>query len=228
MSRPVVTVVVHHEKTRLGWLAAYLEQHWGQLQVLRSFADELPDPATLSGPVVVMGGVMGVADIPHLPWLAREVEWIGQVVRANHPYLGICLGGQLMAHALGHTVKGCEEGTMECGYYPTHVSTLPSHVYHWHQDGIYVTDQGCGDVECLGASAWKQGRTTQAIARFRALGTQFHPEVDPITIQQWLAADPAHTTLPCARPADTHLADHARYGAGQADWLAARLGQMWY
>ena len=67
MSRPVVTVVVHHEKTRLGWLAAYLEQHWGQLQVLRSFADELPDPATLSGPVVVMGGVMGVADIPHLP-----------------------------------------------------------------------------------------------------------------------------------------------------------------
>lgn len=71
------------------------------------------------------------------------------------------------------------------------------------------------------------GAHHQAIARFRALGTQFHPEVDPITIQQWLATDPAHTNLPCARPADTHLADHARYGAGQADWLAARLGQMW-
>lgn len=227
MPESSVLVITHTHGTRLGWLREYLSTRWGKLLLLRAFEDQLPDPESLRYPVVVMGGPMGVEDIPTLPWLQREVDWIGQLAHRHHPYLGICLGAQLLAHSLGHTVRTCEQGTMECGYYPTNNPGLPCHVYHWHQDGIYLTDQGCPVVSCLGSSQWKDHRTTQAFIRGPALGVQFHPEIDEQLISSWIARDADHLSRPQARPSQTHLLDHARFGAQQRHWLVKRLEELW-
>lgn len=227
MSSQSVVVITHTKNTRLGWLSQYLSKKWGNIIVLSAFEDEFPNPQTLRFPVVVMGGPMGVEDIPSLPWLAREVEWISKLMDQNHPYLGVCLGAQLMAHALGHTILTCDQGTMECGYYPTANEGLPCHVYHWHQDGIYLTSQGCQQAKCLGSSNWKNGKTTQALQRGPALGVQFHPEVDADLISTWVRRDAHDLSRPMARPAPTHLSDHERFGAQQRVWLSGKLDELW-
>lgn len=222
-----VVVITHTSGTRLGWLFDYLKHRWGNVLVHRAYSDELPDPEILRHPVVIMGGPMGVGDIPTLPWLAQEARWISNLLEKEHPMLGICLGAQLMAHSLGHTVRSCEDGTMECGYYPTQSEELPSHVYHWHQDGIYITSKGCQKLRCLGRSQWKQGQTTQGFVRGKAMGVQFHPEVDEYIITSWLAKDCTHPLRPYARPSYTHISDHLSFGPQQKQWLSSRLDQLW-
>jgi GMP synthase (glutamine-hydrolysing) len=190
--------------------------------------DPLPDPASLSSPVVVMGGAMGVADLPAFPWLRRECEWISLLLAQNHRLLGICLGAQLMAHALGACVQACSRGTVECGYTPTRASGLPDWVYHWHQDGIRLGSVDDPLLQCLGASTWQDGETSQGFVRGRALGVQFHPEVDAPMIDAWQASDPAFLGRPGARPAVSHHQDHHYHGAAVRAWLEAQLQRLWF
>jgi GMP synthase (glutamine-hydrolysing) len=68
--------------------------------------DEVPTDLDEIKVLVVLGGPMGVADIAggKYPFLAKEVEVIQRIIRADRPYLGICLGAQLLAHAAGAKV----------------------------------------------------------------------------------------------------------------------------
>ena len=65
--------------------------------------DALPPPAGIGG-VVIMGGAMGVHDTDEFPWLDTERRWISKAVTADVPVLGVCLGAQLLAAALGAAV----------------------------------------------------------------------------------------------------------------------------
>src|SRR6185503_9341043 len=68
--------------------------------------DEVPTDLDEIRVLVVLGGPMGVADIPSgkYPYLAKEVETLQRLVAADRPVLGICLGAQLLAHAAGAKV----------------------------------------------------------------------------------------------------------------------------
>jgi len=66
--------------------------------------DELPDWQDVDL-VVAMGGPMGTYEEVDHPWLAGEKQWIAQAVRARKPYLGVCLGAQLLAASLGGKVS---------------------------------------------------------------------------------------------------------------------------
>src|SRR4051794_5583528 len=99
----------------------------------------LPAPQEVAG-AVVMGGPMNVDEVDRFPALALEREWLAEAVRQELPLLGICLGAQLLARALGAEVGPAERP--EVGFAPVAVSApedpvlsglAPStEVLHWH------------------------------------------------------------------------------------------------
>jgi GMP synthase (glutamine-hydrolysing) len=136
---------------------------------------------------VVMGGPMNVDETARHPGLATEREWLAEAVRRDMPVLGICLGAQLLARALGAEVGAGKRA--ELGYAPVEIlvpddpligSLAPSTiVLHWH-----------GDVFDLPAETTHLARSTQTeVQAFRhgnAWGILFHPESDFALLEAWL------------------------------------------
>ena len=140
---------------------------------------ETPDPADVDF-LVVMGGPMSVNDEARLPWLAAEKEFIRRFLAAGKPALGICLGAQLFAAALGARVR--PNPVKEIGWFP--VEGLPTRepaafrfpaafdAFHWH-----------GETFALPPGAMHLARSraceNQAFQSGRAIGLQFHLETTP-------------------------------------------------
>jgi GMP synthase (glutamine-hydrolysing) len=137
---------------------------------------------------VVMGGPMNVDEVERFPALAAEREWLTEAVRRELPVLGICLGAQLLARALGAEVRAGEGP--EIGFAPIAVSDpgdpllgglAPStDVLHWHGD---VFDLPAG-ARPLASSARTEH---QAFRAGNAWGVLFHPEADLALVEAWLA-----------------------------------------
>lgn len=146
--------------------------------------DELLRPDLL----VVLGGPIGVNDTDRYPFLAAEKKAIAVRLRAGGPTLGICLGAQLIADALGARVA--PTGRTEIGYGPLKLTREGRRsalapldavdVLHWHGDQFEIPS---------GASrlAETPGFPNQAFsAGPRVLGLQFHLEADHAQIERWL------------------------------------------
>ncbi len=139
--------------------------------------------------VLAMGGPMGVYEEARYPWLVAEKQWIAAAVRAGTPYLGVCLGAQLLAASLGAEVRTGDKP--EVGVLPVEMtasgradpvfgvlgSQFPA--LQWH-----------GDTFALPAGAVHLGRSAaypnQAF-RFgeAAYGIQFHVEVTDSMLAEW-------------------------------------------
>lgn len=150
--------------------------------------EALPDPDQVDG-LVVMGGPLGAYEDDWYPFLRKECELLGVVARRGSPVLGVCLGAQLLAKALGANVfpgHGIEIGfgsielTRAGQRDPLFASggdTLP--VFHWHGD-TFTLPEG---AELLAASAMYPH---QAFRFGRcAYGLQFHIEPDASTWTDW-------------------------------------------
>jgi GMP synthase (glutamine-hydrolysing) len=147
----------------------------------------LPDHDDVAG-AVVMGGPMNVDEGDVHPELATEREWLAEAVRRDLPVLGICLGAQLLARALGAEVRPGEGA--ELGYAPVEV-LVPDDpivgglaprttVLHWHGD-VFDLPEG---AEHLARSAKTE---VQAFRHGNAWGVLFHPESDFALLEAWLA-----------------------------------------
>jgi len=188
MSGTVVTVR-HVLFEDLGILAPLLTERGYCIRYLDAGIDPV-DTATLSSAdlVIVLGGPIGVYDTDRYPFLAQERAAIAARLALGKPTLGICLGAQLMAQALGAEVRST--GHAEIGY---SLLTLTDHgrasvlaslesvpVLHWHGDQFDVP---------LGASRLAQtpGFPNQAFSiGSRILGLQFHMEAEHTQIERWL------------------------------------------
>lgn len=136
--------------------------------------------------VVVLGGPIGVGDAATFPVIEAEAALIRARMEAGLPVLGVCLGAQLIAHALGWPVA---PGRLELGWgtvdvAPAGMSTPLRHVsgapiLQWHGDAITAPD----GVELLAST---DATACQAFAVGSAFGIQFHPEVDPEAFERWL------------------------------------------
>jgi len=124
----------------LGSIAPWLEAAEAEVTRTRLFTgDRLPDLAALDL-LVVMGGPMSVNDETALPWLIAEKRFIRDAIEDAIPILGVCLGAQLIATAMGARVYA--NGEKEIGWFPVTAvpSTDPSvfrfppslEVFHWH------------------------------------------------------------------------------------------------
>ncbi|GEN78747.1 type 1 glutamine amidotransferase [Actinotalea fermentans] len=163
--------------------------------VLDHAAPDLPAPADLAG-LVVLGGPMGADDDARHPGLAAERSLLARAVDADLPVLGVCLGMQLLARALGAAVHA-GHGT-EIGFAPVEVladdpvlrplGPAPT-VLHWHSDAAELPS---------GATLLARSTVTpvQAFRAGSALGLQFHLELDAPDLEAWLASPAAGELAP--------------------------------
>ena len=135
-------MVVHQENSSTGRVGASLQARGHTLDVrCPMIGHELPQDLSPYVGVVMFGGPMSAND-EHLPGIRAELDWLPAVLRANLPYLGICLGAQMMARVLGAGVAPHPEGCAEIGYYPVQPTANGQtlfqdvmQVYHWHREG---------------------------------------------------------------------------------------------
>jgi GMP synthase (glutamine-hydrolysing) len=174
--------------------------------------ESLPGLDTLGG-VLVMGGPMGVPDADDHPWMADELTWLGQVVQAQVPVLGICLGAQLLATALGGKVERLD--VPEIGYPPVRRGEAASgdevaagwpdgaSALFFHEDEVTALPND-GEVVLEGAdgpAAWRCGS---------GLGVQFHPEVTLDQLEAWVELPELRAHLDTAGVAAEDLLAEAR------------------
>jgi GMP synthase (glutamine-hydrolysing) len=140
--------------------------------------------------LVVLGGPMNVDQAQAYPHLATEIAAIREALRLGVPVLGICLGAQLLAAALGARVR--PNRVREIGWYRLQPAPRANedrlfrhfdgsqHVFQWH---AYTFDLPPGGVH-LASTEWCEHQAF----RFgeRAYGLQFHLEADEALIQRWL------------------------------------------
>jgi GMP synthase (glutamine-hydrolysing) len=151
--------------------------------------DSQPQVGRYNG-LIVLGGAMNVDQADLYPHLATEIAAIREAVHREIPVLGICLGAQLLAAALGANVR--PNAVREIGWYRIHPTAAAQadrlcrhfdgsqHVFQWH---AYTFDLPHGAVHLASTptcpnQAFRYGD--------RAYGLQFHLEADERLIQRWL------------------------------------------
>ena len=149
--------------------------------------DPLPDHGEVAG-AIVMGGPMNVDEVEHYPALAAERAWLAEATRIEMPILGICLGAQLLACALGAEVRA--GAAAEIGFAPVEIHDRidlivgplapRATVLHWHGDVFDLPD---GAVPLASSGQTEH----QAFRHGNAWGLLFHAEADAALVDRWLA-----------------------------------------
>jgi GMP synthase (glutamine-hydrolysing) len=112
-----VLIVLHQETSTPGRVGNALRALGHPLDVRRPrFGDALPETLDDHAGAVVFGGPMSANDPDD--FVRREIDWISVPLREQRPFLGICLGAQMLAMQLGARVAPHPEGRAEIGYYP--------------------------------------------------------------------------------------------------------------
>jgi GMP synthase (glutamine-hydrolysing) len=181
-------VVRHVAFEDLGTFGPVLSAAGFDLSIMDAGVDELFEPIVSSDLVVILGGPIGVYEEDRYPFLSDERRALAQRLRDGLPTLGICLGAQLMAAALGARVYPGPK--KEIGWAPVELTSagaasclgkLESQpVLHWH-----------GDTFDLPRGAELLASTSLYVNQAFALGNnvlalQFHAEVEPRRFEQWL------------------------------------------
>ncbi len=206
MIEPGPLLVIQNDPTcPLGWFGDWFAAAGVPVDVRRGFADDdIPADTRGFAAVIVLGGEMGANDNAMCPWLAPTGRLLRAAVDSDTPVLGICLGHQLAAVALGGTVEKNPSG-QAVGLTPVTLtdagrtdpllgSVAPgSAAVQWNADIVTVPPPGAVVLAvCPDGSP-------QAI-RFapRAWGVQFHPEASPEIFRSWIADAAAGATGPSA------------------------------
>lgn len=155
---------------------------------------EALDPAE-ADLVLLMGGPMGVYEAESFPHLHHEVRFIERRIAAGKPTLGICLGSQIIAKALGADVykgpKGKEVGWYDVSITEAGLSTplkyfdkMEGPVMQWHGDTF---DLPAGATRLATSDKYEN----QAFSyENHVLALQFHPEVTELKLERWYTSDP--------------------------------------
>ena len=231
MSHKNVTVIQHVSFEDLGSFALPLRDAGFEIAYVNPDTDNIGGLGEAKTDLlIILGGPMGAHDEAEYPYLNAELNILTQRFAANLPTLGICLGAQLMARALGARVYA--GSAKEIGWAQIQLTRaglagplrhLDGHpVLHWHGD-TFDRPEGC---ELLASTVLCP---TQAFARGpKVLGLQFHPEVLAGNIGRWLRAYGGELTA-TGLSSSSIQRDTAMFGldlesramALLRDWLAA-------
>ncbi|MCP5155464.1 MAG: glutamine amidotransferase [Ectothiorhodospiraceae bacterium] len=196
---------------------------WRLDRVSPYLGQSLPPPGDPYALAVVYGGAESAND-EHLAHIRAEIAWIREWVHGGRPFLGLCLGAQLLARALGARVARHGEGRHEIGYVAVEDTGVEPgfvpagfRVYHWHNEGFELP---------AGAELLVRGDTFPNQAyRFgeAAFGLQFHPEVTWPMVERWMGVAGHMLAAPGADPAHRQRDDDAAHGPAMRAWLAEFL-----
>lgn len=196
-TRSRVLVVEHEPDDPPAWFGVWLEDAGCVLHVSQPWAgDTLPQNLAGHDALVVMGGWMSAHHDEEIGWLAGVKELMRQAARDQVPALGICLGHQVAAVALGGRVevnpRGKQIGLYDVGWLPEAdadplVGDLAAAArgIHWNAD--VVTELPAGAVLLARAAG---GEIQAARMAPTVWGVQWHPEIDEPLLRRWVEDDP--------------------------------------
>jgi GMP synthase (glutamine-hydrolysing) len=191
-SAPSVLVVQHQEDCPPALVGDWLTEAGCRLDVRHPDAgDALPADLRDHRALLVLGGSMGAGDDAQHAWLGPTKRLVRSAVEGGVPTLGICLGHQVVAAALGGTVevnpRGRQFGVLPMGWLDDAsgdpvLGSRPDRCIHWNNDVVTVLPPGAVTL------AQAPDGTVQA-ARFApsVWGVQPHPEVDDAIVARWAA-----------------------------------------
>ena len=199
-------VVQHEPDAPAAWLGEWWLEAGLELDVVRGdLAEPVPDPVDHDG-LVVLGGAMGANDDAEHPWLGPTKAAVRDAVSRGIPTLGICLGHQLAAVALGGRVGRNPRGRT-LGIVPVHLTDageadpllegldrLPA--VHYNDDVVTTIPPGATVLARL-----PDGMPQALRLGPLAWGVQFHPETPPALFESWLRADRVDALSPEERSA---------------------------
>ena len=230
-----VLVFQHSDESPLGVMAPVLAEAGVAIEVIDGEEGcRLPADARDACGLILLGGVMSANDDARCPHFPDLLALIQSFTEAAKPVLGLCLGGQLIARALGGAV--IEQARGEFGFIPLHSRPgveadpllggleFPAHIMQWHNDHFTLpaTATHLLESETCPAQAFRAGE--------RTWGFQCHFEVDETILGRWsklraeLAGDP--TVIPDMRAAtDRHIDDAKTFGRTITErWLQVGRG----
>ena len=214
-----VLIVLHQETSTPGRIGNALRALGYPLDIRRPrFGDALPETLAAHAGVVIFGGPMSANDPDD--YVRREIDWIAVPLLEQRPFLGICLGAQMLAKQLGarvapHAAAASRwaiirsapraAGLKLCAHWP-------DQVYHWHREGFELP-AGC---ELL---AEGDDFPMQAIRFGNAFGLQFHPDVTYAMMCRWTACGADRLDMPGAHPRHQHLPVAPAHDVAERAWL---------
>lgn len=180
-----VQIMQFDERVGMGTFKHWLKELGCQIHCYRC---DLYPPIEGNGPVLLLGGYMGVNDQAQYPYLSTVAAWITEEIKRGRPFLAICLGGQLLAHSLGGSVTSNskqEKGIQNIMLTPEGQSDplfkgLPQTFvsFEWHNDSFDIP-AGATHI------AYTETCPGQVFRYNNAWGLQFHPEVNVQIIENW-------------------------------------------
>jgi len=171
----------------LGSMAPYFSDRGDQVTGTHLYHEALLPQLDVFDWLIIMGGPMGVHDERNYPWLKREKVFIQSAVAAGKIVLGICLGAQLIAEALG--AKVYRNPCREIGWFPVKLSDQEAHTvlkgvfprefeaFHWHGDTFDIPASG----HLLASSPACPNQAF--IVGDHVIGLQFHLESTPDSVR---------------------------------------------
>lgn len=216
--RPIL-VVLHQERSSPGRVGQLLVEKGYTLDIRRPvLGDKLPTTLEHHAGAVVFGGPMSANDPDD--FVKAEIDWLSVPLKEKRPYLGICLGAQMLVRQLGGKVQSNPDGSTEIGWYPLRSTAKgrslmqwPKMVYHFHREGFELP---------RGAELLAEGDAYPNQA-FRysdnAWGLQFHAELTRVMMHRWVVHGAHRFILPNAQQGREHLDGRMLFDAPLKAWL---------
>ncbi|CAN7310607.1 glutamine amidotransferase [Pararhizobium sp. LjRoot238] len=221
-----VLIILHQERSSPGRVGHLLLEKGFSLDIRRpALGDPLPTTLEDHAGAVVFGGPMSANGDED--FIRRETDWLSVPLAENKPFLGICLGAQMLVRHLGGAVGPHHDGMTEIGWYPLEATEKgralmewPSMVYQFHREGFDLP---------AGAELLASGSTYPNQA-FRygenAWGIQFHGELTRAMMHRWVVHGAHRFELPGAQVGRAHLEGRMDYDGPLRDWVDRFLSHI--
>ena len=171
-------LILHQARSRPGDLGTKLLARGYSLDIRKpALGEKLPETMNDHDLAVIFGGPMSANDL-NLDFIKYEIEWINVVLKSKKPFLGICLGAQMLIKNLGGIVKHNNEKSSKIGFFDIQPTTAGIELFNNQKTFFYWHNEGFTLPSCCKLLAEGQEFKNQAFQCNASYGIQFHPEVN--------------------------------------------------
>jgi GMP synthase (glutamine-hydrolysing) len=223
-----VLIVLHQEHSTPGRVGLRLKARGYGLDIRRPrFGDVLPETMAEHSGAIIFGGPMSVNDPDD--FLKRETDWLKVPLAERAPFIGLCLGAQMLARHLGAAVGPHADGHIELGWFGltsteagSKLTRWPDRVHQFHKEGFGLPSGATllaeGAAETFPNQAFAYGETAFAI--------QFHVELTTAMVGRWTGRIGERAKLPGGQTQAMHLEGRALHNWKTQAFLDAFL-DLW-